>query len=299
MKWKRTYTLTVEGTNDTHVIEYPLTLTFNISRNVLASANTAHITIYNLREAVRRDIFQDRFDLPSIANLRTIQLEAGYENEPSLPTIFRGDIRWAYSYRVGVNWLTEIEAFDNGGAILNGQYSTTRGAGWNVRDVLKDIIGSMPGTSVGAISDFTSQNSRGLTLVGNSWDLVNRVVKIDGSAFIDNGSAHVLKPNDYIDGYNAEFPLITSETGMKGTPRRYNSVLEVPVIFEPRAKVGQIVEINSLAREYNGIYKVNGVKHDGMISGAEAGDAETTLSLFLGTSRLVAVQSQTPTAVPQ
>ena len=55
------------------------------------------------------------------------------------------------------------------------------------------------------------------------------------------------------------------------------------MIFEPRITVGQLVEIeSSTASIFDGQFKVIGIHHAGIISGAVAGEARTTLNLFIG-----------------
>jgi len=100
-------------------IASPITLQLNVIRNTLASANTGTFRIYNLKPETRNRIFHDR---NSTTVLRKIKVQAGYEDESPLPTIFLGDIQTAYSSRQGADWVTEIQAFDSG--LLAGGVST-------------------------------------------------------------------------------------------------------------------------------------------------------------------------------
>jgi hypothetical protein len=53
------------------------------------------------------------------------------------------------------------------------------------------------------------------------------------------------------------------------------------MIFEPTLVLYQNLEVRSdLAPWVNGIYTVIGIAHDGTISGTEAGNCETTLTLL-------------------
>lgn len=284
MKFGRTFSLTVQGTQDTHIIDFPLTLEFDIMRNTLASANTARFVIYNLKESVRRDIFHDRYDT---LNYKFLKLAAGYDHEPSLPVIFQGNIMNAYSYRVGSDWRTEIEAFDGMFGIINGSANVQLSSGWNMQTLIRQLLGGMPNVDAGAISSFDAPNSRGVAAAGNPWDIIQGLVP-DGQMFIDKETANVIKKDEFIASDDG-ITVLNSQTGMLGTPRRHNALIEVPMIFEPRAIVGQRVLLQSLEKVNNGTYQIIGVHHHGVISGAVAGDAITDLSLWQGTQRLIAV----------
>lgn len=297
MKFQRTYNMTVQVDaqdlpvpllpSNAVVIKYPLTATFDINRSTLGSANTGKFTVLNLKESTRRRIFHDRYDtLP--ASRRGIVMQAGYVGAGPLPMIFQGDITSAYSYRRGQDWVTEIEAFDGGSAILNGQASLSLPAGWDVRDVMKTLMGTLPGVGPGVIGKFSTNNSRGLTVVGNSWDRLQELG--DGEdVFIDNGKVNAILKNEYIPSTLAPgIELITSETGLLNTPRRYKTHIDFDIMFEPRLVIGQLLQLQSLETINNGLYKVIGIRHNGTISGAIDGGAITSVSVWQGTERLKA-----------
>ena len=266
------------------VIKYPLTLGLEIKRDVFASANTGHFTILNLQEKTRRRIFHDRFDT---LTRRGIILKAGYQDGLPLPTIFQGTIQSAYSFRRGPDWVTEITAFDGGDAILNGQASLTVPAGWDLRTIIGGLMGTLPGVGVGAIGNVASDNSRGLTLCGNSWGIMQKLG--DGAdVFIDNGKAFLIQRDEYAANLKG-VPLITSRTGLLGTPMRHDTRIDLEMLFEPRATVGQLVEVDSLETINNNLYKIIGVSHQGQISAAVDGGVVSKVSVYQGAARLKGV----------
>lgn len=288
MKWGRTYQLTVEGQMNQHVLKYPLTLDIDIVRNTLASANVGQFTIYNLREDTRRDIFHDQYDT---LNYKQIKLEAGYEDEGTLPVIFQGNLIVAGSRRNSVDWMTSMRAFDGGFAIVNGQASITKPAGWSVKELVQALVSGMPKVELGAVGNVVVPNARGITVVGNAWDALQHIgggSSVSYVQYIDNEQVNILGENEYIlvDG---AIPLISAATGLIGSPRRQNALIEVDVMFEPRAVVGQLVQLESQESVNNGFYQIRGVAHRGRISGAFDGGVITTLSLWIGTSRLTGV----------
>lgn len=62
------------------------------------------------------------------------------------------------------------------------------------------------------------------------------------------------------------------------------------MLFEPRLTIGQQVQLQSQTnRIFNGMYKVMGFEHSGMISPAVGGDCKSSVSLWLGTQVLETV----------
>lgn len=273
MKFSRTWTGIIDGFDSEITMGYPLTIEINVVRSVLATANTGTFLIYNLGQETRNILFKDRFT----GTLdRRITIMAGYEQEPKLPTIFQGNIVSCYSYRRGPNWITEIEAMDGIYGIQNGQVDQTFPIPYDIKNVVKEIIGTMPGIIEGAIGAIESQNNRGITASGNSWDILHKIVK-DATPFIDNGRANILKGNEYIQE-GGLLDVINSETGILETPRRFDARLDVQVLFTPQMIVGQKVKLQTEDGVYNGDFIVKGVSHRATISGAVGGPAITTLN---------------------
>jgi hypothetical protein len=285
MKFGRTFAMKVQIDNDLNAaeIDYPMTIEFNVIRNTFASANTGSFTIYNLGPDRRRQIYHDRYDT---LNYRQIILQAGYTSQKNTPlaTIFQGNIRSAYSFKRKQDWTTVIEGFDGGFGILNGQASVSLGAGWDVNAAVRQMVGGMPNVSAGTIALPAIQNSRPLSLFGNAWDIIRRLTG-NNTTFIDGEKVNAVAQGTYItppDGV----PLISSDTGLLGTPRKLGALLEVDMVFEPRIVINQLVQLQSAETYYSGQYAVMGITHRGTISGAICGDAITTLSLWSGTEAL-------------
>lgn len=292
MKFQRDYKLTIQGNKsiapfvtsyeykDTTVIEYPMTLDLDIKRDTLSSANTARFTIWNLGPDTRAALFHDRYDT---LNYRQIILNAGYTTDQTLPIVFQGNILQAYSRRQGADWLTEIEAFDGGFGMRNGDVAVSKPAGWNFKDLISTLMGKMPQTAEGAISpSIEVPNMRGITVVGNAWEGIRNLVGT-GIPFIDNEAVNVLAENEYLLVGGA-IPVIDSDTGILGSPRRQQAIIEVDTLFEPRAVIGQLVNLQSQVEQFNGDYQIRGLHHRGRISGAFDQGVRTTHSLWAGAS---------------
>jgi hypothetical protein len=78
MKFNKRHRLTIQ-TDDAGgsvVIEYPMTVEFDVQRTIFSGANTGRFTIYNLSEDNRNKIFHDRYDVKTV---RRVTFQAGYQ----------------------------------------------------------------------------------------------------------------------------------------------------------------------------------------------------------------------------
>ena len=306
-KFGRNYSLSVQLQDLSFLtIELPFTIEFDIDRKTLSSTNAATIRIYNL-SATNRSLI--RYDFSTYGSPRTITLMAGYGY--NLPIIFSGNITQAWSVREGVNFITTIEAFDGGYAIVSGKVPTIPYIkGTSQYAILANMMTQgLPGTSFGAIGP-SFQDVNG---VNGQEIITNRAFPYDGTTaevlntitgnafFIDNGKSYILGNNESIQG---QVELIDSSTGLLGTPLRENNTVVFDMIFEPGIILGQYIELysstftelnssnNSTTDNVNGYYKITAIKHRGMISPVVCGDAITTVEFFLGPKILTVVPSQ-------
>lgn len=280
-KFYRNFVLSVETIYGTTIeIKSPLTLVFDIVRNVNSSASRATIQILNLNPTTRESI---KFDFYDYGNLKKVSLRAGYGT--NLPEVFFGQLKRAYSVREGTEFVTTLECESGGFAFANATFSDQFPEGTNFNAILESMIGSLPGVSVGAIGDFSGPISKGAAYNGNTTDILRDIT--GGAFFVDNGKAYCLKDNECIEG---DIDVISSASGLLGTPALEETYLTFDMIFEPRVKVGQKIKIESItAQNFSSFYRVNSIKHKGMISDAVCGAAITTLGMWYGASALKTV----------
>lgn len=273
-KFNRKYSLSVQTANkDTITIELPFTIEFDVTRNNLTSANVCSVRIYNLSERNRDLIRKDSWDKWDI---RKIVLKAGYNSNLSI--IFAGNITQAWSVREGNNFITQIESFGGGAAYTNDLVNQAFPKNTDQKTVLKTLAGNLAdsGVATGAIGDYAGKLTRGNSYSGSTTELLD---ELSGQGFfIDNEVAHILNDHEYISG---SLQTIDSASGLLGTPVREETFLYFDMLFEPRLLVGQGVVLNSgTAKNFNGFYKINSIKHKGMISEAVCGDAVTTVGMI-------------------
>ena len=297
-KFNREYVLEISGTAipDPIVIKLPFTIEFDIERNNYSSVNRGTLKIYNLSRIHRQQIVHDQWD-QSNSGPQTIYvvLQAGYGLGPNYPVILKGNATRAFSYRQGVNFITQIDVFDGGLAYINAVTSRTFQAGTQISFVaeklIKDLTNHAPfGLSVGVISDLVGQLGKSTTYSGNPIQLL--VELSNSNFFIDNLKANILLQEDAVGGSNV---VVNSQSGLLGTPIKEAQWLLVNLLFEPRLTVGSVINLDSIGVSgsqshgayYNGPHKVVSVAHRGMISSAVCGEVVTSLGLLAGEYNLI------------
>jgi hypothetical protein len=278
-KFIRQYVLTVtSGTGKLYTIKNPITVDFNITRQNLASLNTATFTLYNLKPQTRADLFHDLYDT---SQFLPVKFFAGYgyltsETDNFIAQCFNGHVKQAYSYRDGSDYKTVIECWDGGTALNNSFISMTMPAETSFKSILQNLASNMLNIAGAVISDkFSEITGRATTLFGSPFDIAN---KLTGNNFyVDNQTAFALKIDDALVG---SLNVIDNSIGILDTPKRTGTQVEVTTMFEPRYGVSQEVLLKSASNPIlNGQYKLTGMVHSGVISDAVSGDCKTQLTL--------------------
>lgn len=276
MKIFPTYTLNVETQGGTKIaVGFPYSCEFEINRASASSSQTGTFRLFNLAKETRDRIQKDWF---TTADIRALQFSAGYDKDSPLPLLFNGTVKQAYSYRQGQNQITEIQGWDGASAMANGYSLRSVAGGAAFSDLIKNLASDLPGLGGAIVGQFTGRTARGAVFAGNTWNYILQLS--DGLAIIDNNRLIALNQNEVLQ---AEIPVITSASGLLESPRRANAMIKVPILFEPRLTVGQIVELRSSTNPvYDGAYKVMGFVHRGIISPAVDGERRTEVTLWDG-----------------
>lgn len=276
-KVNRVYRLTVQlsdkndkPTNKAIVITNPITMKFQVNRSIFAEINGAEIELYNLAMSTYNQLFYDYFNTEK----RTVILEAGYEGQ-ELSIIFVGDLWSCYTSRVGTETITRLECIVGVKSLNHVTDITLDNASRN--QILKHAANDML-MDLKIYSGEDKKFSRPVSIYGNSYKTLQTYS--DDNVYIDNNTIYVLEDSDAFVGY---VPLINDESGLLGVPEHEDAILKVNMIFEPRLLIGQIIDVQSkVAPMFNGQYKIYGLRHEGIISGAESGYATTTLEMLVG-----------------
>lgn len=274
VKQGRNYFLTIERTNGEFLaITPPITVEFDITRKDFGASNTCSLRIFNLTLDNRTQIYKDRFRFDQ---LKRIIFRAGYGD--NMPVVFQGNVSQAWSVREGTDYITQVECYDSGFAFVNGETNSVFAKGISNASIFESLINQLPDANLGAIGDYPNTLPRGTSFSGSITDILKELS--GGGFFIDNGKAHVLGDNEAIEG---ELQVITSDSGLLGTPVREETFLNFDMIFEPRLILGQVVQLESVtAANFNSFYKVKSLHHRGVISGAVCGQAITSVGVIFG-----------------
>lgn len=275
-KRQRNYVLeveTIQGT--TLIIRPPFSIEFDVDRNDLSSTNVGLIRIYNLSEQHRKSLAKNQYDGDA---LRRVKLSAGYgANAKNLPVILNGNIVIARSWREGVNFITELSCFDAGYAAQNAHSAKEYPEGTAIKSIITDLLGDLKkfNVTVGAIGDFPGVTTRASVYNGSTYQLLRELT--GGQFFIDNNVAHCLKDNESIQFQTLE---ITSDSGLLGTPIREELFFRFDMIFEPKLFLfQQILLHSSTGQNFNGVCKIVGLQHKGMISETVGGSVISSVKL--------------------
>jgi hypothetical protein len=294
-KFQRNYELSVEGKDrNIYTFRYPTTLEFNVQSAALASANTGYFRIYNLAENVRRMIYKDIYD-NVVGSFRSIRLLAGYGSD--LFQVFNGNIKEAKSFREegATNFITSIDGYDWSFVMVNTRSSWTLQPPVNKADVINRLVQDLAGTSTGSValtkgfvSYFPGTYSSKFTAEGNTWDILRE--ETNDHCFIDNGTIHCLLDEDTFEG---DQRIIDASAGLLSTPKKSEYLLKLDVLFEPSIRLGQKIQLAGASETiYNGVYKVIGIQHTGIISGSVNGKCRTSLTLNAGEFALNVITGQ-------
>lgn len=277
---------------DQIIIRPPFTMEFDITRSCLGGLNRANIRLYNLSPETRSLLLKDQWNL----NLdRKIILQAGYGDSVNLPIVFAGNLVYCWSTRQGPDTITQIEAQDGGFAAVRGFVSLEFPGGTAQLDIIKSLSASLQkfGITPGAVGSYTGTTSRGSSYSGNPMSLLKELT--GGGFFVDSLKSYCLQDQevfapDWHPPLRTSFKpvaVISSDTGMIGTPIAENSQFTFNTLFEPQLEIGRLVQVQSSSSSFinrnGGFYKINFIHHQGVISDAVCGDATTTLQCWAST----------------
>lgn len=289
VKFGRNYLLSIISPSQTIEIRPPFTLELDVIRGDFGGSGHATFRIYNLSKLKRDELRRDSYAAigSNFLNQIRIKLDAGYGD--SLSTIFTGQIQQAFSVREGVDFITQITAFDGLSAFSNARANVSARSGTDQRAVISQLITTLKefGVDEGSIGDFSGVLSRANCYSGSTISLLHELT--GGSFFIDNGKANVLLDNECIE--SARF-VVTPASGLLNTPVRESRFVTFDILFEPKLAVGTQVFIESFTdNSFNSEYIVKNLTHKGVISDAVSGGLITSVGAIAGKYSPVAPRS--------
>lgn len=289
-------------------INYPINMTFNITRHIFGSGAGAQFALYNLSENNRSEILKDA--VFSIAAGFPITLNAGYQpyqpaipqgaasqfsgpvnKQKSLPLVFKGFVNVAYTERVGADLVTRIDAVDNGDIAVKGPSTMFTSSfqvvkGMTFVEKVKAMMALLKPNFVETGSVVVTSPVQGKVAktegrTGRVWDELQKIaVNVGGNVFIENGVCHMLGQNDIVPGVN-NLGVLSSSSGLLNIPKHYGYRTSCSCVFEPALAIGKIIELDSIYdKTPNRLYKIIQYTHRGTISGSVSGDASSDIELM-------------------
>lgn len=239
-KFGRAFSLVVSTNQGEGLDLSELRCKFSVKRSDTMTPNVADIRVYNLEEntAIR---IRDEF--------RNVILQAGYEGNYGV--IFKGNIKQVIIGRESAtDTFIDIIAGDGDRAYNFAVVNATVAAGATQRDVVNTAVQSMnsKGVTEGHIGDMpTAQLPRGKVMFGNARNFLRDVADMtDKSWSIQDEKVTFVPKKSYLPG---ERVVLTSKTGMIGTPQQTNEGVNVKCLLNPNIQIGGRVEIDNRSIE--------------------------------------------------
>jgi hypothetical protein len=231
-------------------IKPTLRVVFKIEADLSKEANSAEVSIYNLRESTR--------GLLSRKGIRTT-LEAGYAGRPHL--IFAGKLDYGATDRRGNDWISEFESTDGAAEVrksrINVSYKTVR-----IREAVKAAADAM-GLGIGNVEEKIAQGNLrgaltefagGLVMSGQAAPQLDKLVKSFGFEWsIQNEEIILLEPGGVVDPQNVI--VLQQSSGLIGSPQAGDDgTVEARSLMIPSLRPGRKVQIKS--RLVDGLFRV-------------------------------------------
>lgn len=222
-----------------------LRIKFSVKRSDTMTPNVADIRVYNLEEQTALRIRKE---------FTKVILQAGYEG--NFGVIFQGNIKQVILGRESAtDTFIDIVAGDGDRAYNFAIVNTTLAAGSTQLDQVTAASSAMAdkGTTLGHLGEMpTEKLPRGKVMYGNAREFLRDVAQSTNKNWsIQDEKITFIAQKAYLPG---ERVVLTSKTGMIGTPNQTNEGVNVKCLLNPMIKIGGRIQIDnaSIAR-----YKIN------------------------------------------
>lgn len=212
-----------------------LRIRFSIKKTDAETPNVAEIEVFNLDADTSLRIQKEFTD---------VVLQAGYKQ--NFGVIFRGNAKQILRGREdnGVDSYLNIAASDGDAAYNFAVVATTLAAGAKQSDQVRAAGAPMAprGVTQGYVPDLGGQAlPRGKVMFGNSRDYLRQSAEAsDTSWSIQDGKMQFVPRTGLLPG---QAVVLTSETGLIGTPEQTNDGIKITCLINPQIKPGGVVDL--------------------------------------------------------
>lgn len=236
-QYRRHFSLIVFGTNLQGLDLSPLHCTFSVKRSSNMTPNCADIRVYNLDANTALQIKKQ---------YTQVILQGGYDSNYGV--IFRGNIKQVIIGRESAtDTFIDLNCGDGDLAYNYAVVNTSIAAGSSMPDQLKQITAPMATlqTTLGPNQpDFQPTIlPRGKTLWGNSKDYLRTFAQQNNTTWsIQHQQVQFIHQQGYAPG---ESVVLTSKTGMIGTPQQTNIGINVVCLMNPLINPGRRIKVDN------------------------------------------------------
>jgi hypothetical protein len=244
-QYLRACQLLVYGTNLNGLDLSNLRIKFSVKQTDSQSPNTADIRVYNVSNETALSMLINLNPPPgiSLSTPGKVILQAGYQS--NFGVIFQGNIKQIILGReTATDTYVDIVAGDGHLAYNYAIVNTTLAAGSNQNTQLNAAANAMNpyGTGLGYISPLQAmQLPRAKTMYGNARNYLRAVAQNTNNTWsIQNEQITFIPKTSYKPG---EAVVLTSKTGLIGTPNQTNEGVNVKCLLNPNIQVGGRINI--------------------------------------------------------
>lgn len=235
-QYLRTCSLLVVNKGGTGLDLSQLRFKFSVKHSESMTPNTADIRVYNI-------------DPNTVAQIRSefkrVILQGGYPGNTGV--VFQGNIKQVIEGRESAtDTFVDFNCGDGDLAYNFAVVNTSLKAGSTSTDQLNAVASSMSSKGVGLATPGTqppTQLPRGKVMFGNARDYARGIAQTTGQSFsIQNEKMQFIPVKSYLKGTAV---VLTSDTGMIGTPQQTNEGVNVKCLMNPLIRPGGRIQINN------------------------------------------------------
>lgn len=202
-------------------------ITFDLTQTIYRTPNVATIKIYNLNQDHENKVNGEFND---------VILRGGYQG--STLTFFRGNIKYANSYRDGNDRIVELNCGDGDKDFLRATVNFPMSAGHTDADVIRKIVNDLQACDLGHVSGkhVFDKYSRGRSFSGMARDIFDRIAKTNNAHWsVQNGVFNMVPVDSTIP---TTAIAVSSETGLLSAPEVNDKGIGIKMMFDPRIVPG-------------------------------------------------------------
>jgi hypothetical protein len=249
-QYLRAISLVCYGTNLNGLDLSNLRIKFSVKRSDIQTPNVADIRVYNVSADTALSMLINLNPAPgiqTISNQGMVILQAGYQNNYGV--IFQGNIKQIILGRESAtDTFVDIIAGDGDRAYNFAVVNTSLAAGVTPSQQLSTIVNGQNGMAAKGVtlghvpSNFdVTKLPRGKTLYGNAKNYLRALsTDTDTNWSMQNEQINFIPIRSYLPGTAV---VLTSKTGLVGTPQQTNIGVNVKCLLNPLLKIGGVINI--------------------------------------------------------